>query len=123
MRSAATVGLGVILAGCGGGDDYGPGGGGNTQPPPPPVQTSSVTVRDSRYDPENVAVAAGTTVTWTWAGGLDHTLTFQDGQGSVAARSSGSSQRTFGAPGTYRYRCTIHSTGFDSGMIGSVVVN
>ena len=111
----------VVAAACGGSDPpSGPGSGG---PPPPPVLTNAVDVVDSRFSPQNASIGAGSAVTWTWRGANEHNVTFEDGQGSSTTKVTGTHQRTFQAGGTFRYRCTIHSVNFDSGMIGSVIVN
>jgi plastocyanin len=81
-----------------------------------------VDVNDDFFNPANITVANGATVTWTWRGSSQHNVTFEDAQGSSATQSAGIHTRTFGMTGTVRYRCTIHSTSFTSGMIGSVVV-
>src|SRR6266568_5976411 len=82
----------------------------------------SVTVNDNFFSPQGVTAAIGDTVKWTWApGAIDHNVTFQDGPASPT-QSSGTYIRVFTALGTYRYRCTIHSSSFTSGMIGSVTV-
>ena len=61
-------------------------------------------------------------MTWTWRGSGTHNVTFEDNQNSSLTQTSGTHSRTFGATGTVRYRCTIHSSNFTSGMVGSVVV-
>ncbi len=111
----------TIIAACGGTD--GPGGpGGGSGPPPAPVATNAVDVADNRFSPPN-AIGPSGTVTWTWRGSALHNVTFEDGQGSSATKGTGTHQRTFPGPGTFRYRCTIHSANFESGMTGRVVVN
>ena len=84
-------------------------GGTNPSPPPPPP-------------PASLTVTPNTTVTWNFNSGT-HNVTFEDGQGNVGDRTSGTHTRSFSAAGTFRYRCTNHSPDFTSGMIGSVVVN
>ena len=58
-----VVAMGLAFAGCG--DD-----------PAGPTQTGAVTVRDFEFDPENIVVAPGASVTWTWNGLEDHDVTF-----------------------------------------------
>ena len=55
-------------------------------------------------------------------GGIGHSVTFEDGQGGAPVQSSGAIDRTFNTAGTFRFRCTVHSGNFTSGMIGSVIV-
>ncbi len=84
--------------------------------------TLSLTVNDYFFQPAIDTVAVNTTVTWTWNSTVAiHNVTFQDGPFSNT-QSSGTFQRTFATVGTYPYRCTIHSPGFTSGMVGTVVV-
>ena len=100
--------IGVI--GCGGDDPAGP------------VATTSVDVRDNSFAPGAIAVTPMATVTWTWRGNDTHNVVFEDGQGSSNLQTSGTHSRAFAAAGSFRYRCTNHSTSFTSGMVGSVIV-
>lgn len=83
---------------------------------------TSVRVCDNFFAPAASPIVMGNTVTWTWGGANQHNVTFEDGQGSSATQTSGTHTRTFSGTGTFRYRCTIHSTEFNSGMHGSVSV-
>ena len=79
------------------------------------------------FSPTNVVIASGGTITWVWnSGGITHNVTFQE-----TALSTGSGNKTSGtffktltgiAPGTYHFRCTIHSTDFSTGMVGTITV-
>jgi len=91
-------------------------------PPPPPSQTNQIDIVDTSFNPANVQVGTGTTVTWTGRGNLAHNLTFEDGNGGRGDATSGNASRTFNATGTFRFRCTNHSSNFTSGMSGSVLV-
>jgi plastocyanin len=111
----------IVAAGCAGddmtssngGDDPGDGGG----------VTGDVSVRNDFFDPATVTRSPGSNVVWAWnSGGTQHNVTFEDGMGSSATQGSGTHSRTFASAGTFRYRCTIHSGDFDSGMVGSVEV-
>jgi plastocyanin len=74
---------------------------------------------------QDVTVPRCGTVRWTWAGGVTHNVTFESsalGTGS-GNQNAGTFDKVFDvAAGVYRYRCTIHSTSFTSGMIGTVTV-
>jgi len=110
--------LSVVLVGCGGGD-----AGMTVSPTPqPPVVTNVVDVSDNRFEPMTITAALASAVTWTWRGSGQHNVTFEDAQGSSSTRVAGTHQRAFAVAGTYRYRCTIHSTNFASGMVGIVTV-
>ena len=100
---------------------FGLGCSGGTNPSPPPP-ANSVAVTTNQFTPASLTVTPNTTVTWNFNSGT-HNVTFEDGQGNVGDRTSGTHTRSFSAAGTFRYRCTNHSTNFTSGMIGSVVVN
>ena len=77
----------------------------------------------NNFNPAGVTVGIGDTVKWTWApGAINHNVTFQDGYPASPTQSTGTYIRVFTALGTYRYRCTIHSSDFGSGMVGTVTV-
>ena len=96
-------------------------------PPPPPPGTATIQVSDNDFDPSVDTVASAGTVTWNWSGANPHNVTFEDSAtyNSGDKTNSGTHSRTFGnvaAATTYRYRCTVHSTSFTSGMTGRIVV-
>jgi plastocyanin len=111
---ATTV---MILAGCGGDD----GGSGSAS-----GDVVEVATLDNTFDPEDVTVAAGTTVEWDNQGRNEHNVTPVDegadwGVDTDDFQPGTSYSFTFTDEGTYRYYCTIHGTA-TSGQIGSVVV-
>ena len=123
--TAALIGL-VACGGSSGGTEPPPqnnsGGGGGPVP-------ATVTVGNNSFSPNNVSVAAGSTVTWRWDscsgdgyGGeicTSHSVTFDDGGPSAAAKDAGTFARTFAGAGTYTYYCTAHGR---TAMSGRVVV-
>jgi plastocyanin len=83
-----------------------------------------VTVRmeDNFFDPANITVEPGTTVTWVQSGNNPHTTTSYDGlwdSGMIEGGSGGTFSFTFEEPGTFDYFCIPHES---LGMIGSVTV-
>jgi plastocyanin len=73
------------------------------------------------FDPAQADIASGGTVTFSWAGGVTHNVTWQSPPGTVSDitdRSSGSVPVTLSTPGTYNYHCTIHA-----GMNGTITVH
>jgi plastocyanin len=78
--------------------------------------TASVTVGPNNslsYAPATVDIAAGGTVTWTWAAGITmpHTVTSGDTPAafpSSPVQTSGTYQATFPTAGTFSYFCTVH---------------
>ena len=70
---------------------------------------ASVTIKNFDYSPMNLAVAAGTTVTWKNLDGEVHTVVSVDGTfRSQALDQNDTFSFTFNKPGTYKYVCSIH---------------
>src|SRR5829696_8017048 len=89
------------------------------------AQGQEVTVRmeDNFFDPANITVEPGTTVTWVQSGNNPHTTTSYDGlwdSGMIEGGSEGTFSFTFEEPGTYGYYCIPHEA---QGMTGTVTVN
>lgn len=82
------------------------------------ANSSVVNISGSAFDPAELTVAVGTTVTWSNNDSLTHTVTASGG-----AFNSGDMKRgqnfgyTFNEPGTFEYGCTIHPA-----MQGTVIV-
>ena len=126
----ACLALGLTVAGCGDDDDDDGGGGGNggatTQ-----EETgggggggAQVGMQNIQFDPAEVTVNAGETVTWTNDEAVAHDV---DGSGPGGDFSSGPEGGmnegdefafTFDEPGTYEYVCRVHAPG----MAGTVTV-
>ncbi len=61
------------------------------------------------YSPQTITITAGSQVTWTNAGSLQHTATADDGSFDSGLVDKGASwSLTFNKPGTYTYHCTPH---------------
>ena len=106
------AGLGLLAAiGCGGGDS-------GTPSSPSSGDGASVTVGNNFFSPVDISVPAGTMVTWTWAAGdTTHNVTFDDGSATSPTQTSGNFQRTFTAPGTFAYHCSIHGAALMHGTV------
>ena len=79
-----------------------------------------------RWHPSSVSVTQGTRVVWR-AVDVTHTVTAYGGNWSkdVTLSAGERTSKTFRHAGTFKFRCTIHSTligGDCSGMCGRVVV-
>jgi plastocyanin len=88
------------------------------------AQGEEVTVRmeDNFFEPANITVEPGTTVTWVQSGNNPHTTTSYDGlwdSGMIEGGSGGTFSFTFEEPGTFDYFCIPHE---ELGMVGSVTV-
>src|SRR5215204_5791978 len=84
-----------------------------------PVQDAwSVNIGDNFFDPPDVAVEPGSTITWTNKGAVPHTVTADDGSFDSERLNPGDSYTVaFGGQGTVTYHCEIHPE-----MRGSVTV-
>ncbi len=78
--------------------------------------TTTVTLKNIKFNPRKVTINRGGTVRWVWRdGSIAHNVT---GPGfKTRTFSRGSFSHRFTRKGTFRYRCTIHP-----GMTGTVVV-
>ena len=84
-----------------------------------PIQNAwSVDIGDNFFDPPQVAVEPGSTITWTNKGDEPHTVTADDGSFDSGRLNPGDSYTVaFDGQGTVTYHCTIHPE-----MRGSVTV-
>ena len=86
--------------------------------PPPQAANFAVDIKNLRFTPDAINIPVGGALTWTNGDRFAHTV-----QGDTTAfdsgvlDSNGAFTRTFDAPGTYEYHCTIHPF-----MRGKVVV-
>ena len=92
-----------------GGDDEGGGGGGGAE----------VSEEDITFQPAEVSVGVGDTVTWTNNDSVDHDVTADSfSSGDPGGMAPGDTfDHTFDEAGTFDYVCTVHP-----GMEGSVTV-
>ena len=79
--------------------------------------SGDITVGNNFFSPASLSVNVGQTVIWGWnPGGVDHNVTFDDGQHSPT-QSSGTYQRAFPTAGSYAYHCTIHGASVMHGVV------
>lgn len=79
-----------------------------------------VSIDNFTFTPPYLAVAVGTTVTWTNHDDIPHTVTSTDDARRMKSPALDTDDRfafTFSAPGTYGYFCSLHPH-----MQGTVVV-
>jgi plastocyanin len=132
----ACLALGLVVAGCGGDDDEGDGANGEeaTQEQPTAetggagggaaAKTAAVSMKNISFEPADVTVAKGGTVTWTNDDSVAHDVTKTGGpgkdfkSGDAGGMSSGDTfKHTFNTTGRVEYVCTVHP-----GMEGAVTV-
>jgi plastocyanin len=128
----ACMALGLVVAACGGDDDDDDGGGGGAETTEQPAGGgdedgggggggggTEVSMEDIQFNPAEVTVSVGDTVTWTNNDSVGHDVTgdsFSSGEpGGLAGGDT--FERTFEEAGTFDYVCTVHP-----GMEGTVVV-
>jgi plastocyanin len=80
------------------------------------ANTAQVLIKDFKFQPDQIAIQRGDTVTWTHPGPASHTVKFADSESPVLM-NGGSYSKTFNQAGTFPYICGIHP-----GMKGTVVV-
>lgn len=87
------------------------------------AQTASVSVIDNDFDPAQLEVSSGTTITWTNNGDLPHTVTADNGSfESGNLDPGGTFEQTFSDPGEYSYYCEYHGASGGTGMSGTITV-
>jgi len=93
-----------------------------------PTTGGGVTIVDNAFQPGQVTINKGDSLTWSDAGRNPHTVTADDGSfdsanGTSATLSSGQTfAHVFATPGRFPYHCRIHGGAGGVGMSGVVVV-
>ena len=119
---AACLALGFVVAGCGGDDDNGDSGGSDTKEQPAPAAkggSTEVSMKDIKFNPSEVTVKVGDTVTWTNDDSVGHDVTadsFKSGDAG-GLQNGATFKHTFDKAGAFDYVCTVHP-----GMEGTVKV-
>lgn len=113
MALAGSIGL---IAGCVGGGRNGSGS--------VVEETTSVSMTQSQFDPRNIHVDAGATVTWTNESGVDHTVTnaSENWSGDTVVASGEEATEGFETAGVYEVYCSFHGAADLSGMSMKVAV-
>ncbi len=70
----------------------------------------TVRLKDDFFTTKTLSVSRGTSVTWTWAGSLNHTVTVKSGPAKFSSKLQvhGTYSHRFTARGTYTLFCKIH---------------
>ncbi len=128
MRSSlftvGTITLACLLMVCAGckndsSNPYGPPATSSTAPASNPA-SNVVVMSGMTFNPAQITVKVGTTVTWTNNDGYAHTSTSDSGLWDTGAIAGGhSASHQFTTAGTYPYNCIYHAA---MGMRGTVVV-
>ena len=84
----------------------------------PAGETVTVRIDGMRFDPQNITVKPGTTVTWVHGSRMPQTMSGNaEGMRSGTLYNGQQYSHTFNAAGSYNYSCGLHPS-----MTGSVVV-
>jgi plastocyanin len=121
--------LALCLVACGGDDDDDGGGSGGgaatTEEPAGGGGGANVSLKDIQFDPKNITVKAGETITFTNDESIPHDVHKQSGPGGdFSSGPDGGMQQgdTFelklDKPGKYDYVCHVHAPG----MAGTITV-
>ena len=117
--------LALGLAACGGDDDSGGGSSGQSNGGGSGGGGTSVSMKNVQFDPTDLTIKAGETVTFTNDESVPHDVHKQSGPGGdFASGPDGGMQQgdTFklklDKPGTYKYVCHVHAPG----MAGTITV-
>ena len=114
--SAALAFAGV--AGCGDDGASDKTGSSGSAPEADATGGDAVEIVEFNFEPEEITVPAGTTITFTNQDKAPHTATADDGSFDTDELGKGdSAEETFDDPGTYSYYCRFHAF-----MKGSVIV-
>jgi plastocyanin len=124
----ACLALGLVAAGCGGDDDNGDGGGGGASQSAEAAGGgggTQVSMQNVQFDPKDLTVKAGETITFTNEESIPHDVHKTSGPGDdFASGPSGGMQEgdsfdlTLDKPGKYEYVCDVHAPG----MAGTITV-
>lgn len=95
--------------------------GGNVIPPStgvPSAGEGTVVIKGVAFNPKEVHTSVGKEVVWIFDdGGLEHTVTADDGSFGSGRQGSGQFKKVFSKPGTIAYHCSVHAR-----MRGTIVV-
>lgn len=99
-----------------------------TGPPPGPTVQVLGPAGGDRFEPEQVIINVGQSVTWVWPEGtLDHNVVPEDGNNPLpsgpAVDGPTTYSFTFQQAGSFRYFCRTHGGPGGSGQSGRVIVN
>lgn len=80
------------------------------------ANTAQVLIKDFKFQPDQITIQKGDTITWTHPGPASHTVKFADTESPILKNGSTYS-KTFDQTGTFPYSCGIHPY-----MQGTVIV-
>jgi plastocyanin len=125
-RVILVIGAFSALLGCGSNSPtYGGGVGSNACTP----TATQVCMMNLAFNPSNLTIAHGTTVTWKNGDAVNHTVGNATGSADTYTSGfiagGGTFSHTFATAGTFNYYCAIHGADGSppTGMRGTITVN
>jgi len=109
---ALMVIFSLVAIPLGGSESSGSSSGSGPEKAGPAKKTNEVAIKDFKFEPKEVTVAAGTKLTWTNEDTAPHTATASDGQDvftTDTVEKGQSESVTLEKPGTYEYFCQFHA--------------
>ncbi len=91
------------------------------QTPPPKPEEAAVTIVNYEFQPNELTVEVGTTVTWTNRGAR-HGVTADDGSFAATLKNGEVFKYTFTKPGKFSYHCQFHGGPGGQRMSGIITV-
>lgn len=85
----------------------------------------TIEIKDFKFNPLEIEVFINDTLVWTQNETILHNVLFEtiaDAKSPDLNTKGDTWNYTFTETGTFQYRCTYHSSNFDTGMIGVVKV-
>jgi len=90
----------------------------STTPPETGTSTKNVEIKSFAFNPSEITISVGDTITWTNMDSMTHTITSDSGNElSGSTNSGGTYSHKFDTAGTFSYHCSIHTS-----MKGKVIV-
>lgn len=125
LRASGAAAVAITVAGCSGGSDDSGGttdtaGGGSAAV----KETTEVALTGSQFEPRNISIDPGATVTWTNEDGYAHTVTSASNNWSFDKEVSagGSVSYTFEKSDVYDVYCKFHGSAELTGMSMKIAV-
>lgn len=129
LAGASVAAGGLLACGDGGGTGLNGGGNGNGNGGDGDFDGTINLTSQLTFDPAEVTINVGDTITWQYTGGSPHTITPGSGPGDDNPHNEWERQEmdqigqtfehTFNNAGTFDYYCEPH---FSDGMTGTIVV-
>jgi plastocyanin len=113
LRVAVTAVSCVLLFGLGACSSSSKSTTSNSQP----GIANTVTIKDFAFNPKDLSVTKGASVTWNNTDGVNHQIAIKDGTLNNPIGQGGKTVLAFNTAGTFDYFCNIHNS-----MTGTVTV-